>query len=180
MAQRGPEDQRGAHSHLASGVRRGDFLFRLAALIRRALSSFGGLLERSGERAIRLSLFRAGAFLKQPLLDRARIHPRLRERTSGLALAAIAHKLTPHLERWGVIRNLKRCQGWLARKFHAISQAPESAASVGIAVLLGVAIVASLLPGPAVDQRARALDEGIAIAVETETEHIPPALWVRD
>jgi murein DD-endopeptidase MepM/ murein hydrolase activator NlpD len=177
MAQRGPEDQRGAHSHPASGVRRGDFLFRLAAFIRRALSGFGELLERSGERAIRLSLFRAGALLKQPLLDRARIHPRLRERTSGLALAALAHKLTPHLERWGVIRNLKRCEGWLARKFHAISQAPESAASVGIAVLLGVAIVASLLPGPAVDQRARALDEGIAIAVETETEHTPPALW---
>ena len=177
MAQRGPQDQRGTHSHLVGGVRRGDAFFRLAASIRRALSRIGELLERSGERAIQLSLFRAGAFLKQPLPERVRIHPRLRERTSGVALAALAHKLTPHLERWGVMRNLKRLQVWLSRKIHTISKAPESAASVGIAVLLGVAIVASLLPGPAADKRARALDEGLAIAAETGTERIPPALW---
>ena len=44
-------------------------------------------------------------------------------------------------------------------------------------MLLGVAVVASLLPGPAVDQRARAFDEGVAIAVESGTERTAPALW---
>jgi hypothetical protein len=75
------------------------------------------------------------------------------------------------------MRNLKRRQERLARQIYDISRTPETAASVGIAVLLGVAIVASLLPGPAVDQRARALDEGLAIAAETGIERTPPALW---
>ena len=177
MAQRGPKGQRRTRSHPGGGVHRGGAFFRLAASIRRAAYEFGGLVERAGERAIRLSLFRAGEFLKHPLPRRIRVHPRLRERTSGLALAALAHKLTPHLERLGLMRNLKRRQARIAKQIYAISRAPESAASVGIATLLGVAIVASLLPGPGVDQRARAFDEGIAIAVETETEHTPPALW---
>ena len=177
MAQRGPEGQRRTRSRPGGGVHRGGAFFRLAASIRRAANRLGGLVERAGERAIRLSLFRAGEFLKHPLPRRIRVHPRLRERTSGLALAALAHKLVPHLERWGMMRNLKRRQARLAKQIYAISRAPESAASLGIAVLLGVAIVASLLPGPTVDQRARALDERIAIASETETEHTPPALW---
>ena len=177
MAQRGPEGQRRTRSRPGGGVHRGGAFFRLAASIRRAAYEFGGLVERAGERAIRLSLFRAGEFLKHPLPRRIRVHPRLRERTSGLALAALAHKLTPHLERLGLMRNLKRRQARIAKQIYAISRAPESAASVGIATLLGVAIVASLLPGPGVDRRARAFDEGIAIAVETETEHTPPALW---
>jgi len=177
MTHRNSRDQRKTRSQSGGGVRRGDFVFRFVASIRRAAYRFGGLLERSGERAIRLSLFRAGEFLKHPLPRRVRVHPRLRERTSGLALAALAHTLVPHLERWGVLNNLKRRQARLAKQIFAISRAPESAASFGIAVLLGVAIVASLLPGPAVDQRARALDEGIAIAVETETERTLPALW---
>ena len=177
MAQRGPEGQRRTRSRPGGGVHRGGAFFRLAASIRRAAYEFGGLVERAGERAIRLSLFRAGEFLKHPLPRRIRVHPRLRERTSGLALAALAHKLTPHLERLGLMRNLKRRQARIAKQIYAISRAPESAASVGIATLLGVAIVASLLPGPGVDQRARAFDEGIAIAVETEMEHTPPALW---
>ena len=177
MAQTGPKGQRRTRSRPGGGVHRGGAFFRLAASIRRAAYEFGGLVERAGERAIRLSLFRAGEFLKHPLPRRIRVHPRLRERTSGLALAALAHKLTPHLERLGLMRNLKRHQARIAKQIYAISRAPESAASVGIATLLGVAIVASLLPGPAVDQRARAFDEGVAIAVETETEHTPPALW---
>ena len=177
MAQRGPKGQRRTRSRPGGGVHRGGAFFRLAASIRRAAYEFGGLVERAGERAIRLSLFRAGEFLKHPLPRRIRVHPRLRERTSGLALAALAHKLTPHLERLGLMRNLKRRQARIAKQIYAISRAPESAASVGIATLLGVAIVASLLPGPGVDQRARAFDEGIAIAVETEMEHTPPALW---
>ena len=177
MAQRGPKGQRRTRSRPGGGVHRGGAFFRLAASIRRAAYEFGGLVERAGERAIRLSLFRAGEFLKHPLPRRIRVHPRLRERTSGLALAALAHKLTPHLERLGLMRNLKRRQARIAKQIYAISRAPESAASVGIATLLGVAIVASLLPGPGADQRARAFDEGIAIAVETEMEHTPPALW---
>jgi len=177
MAQRDSRGQRRTRSQSGGGVRRGDLVFRFAASIRRGAYRFGGLLERSGERAIRLSLFRAGEFLKHPLPRRVRVHPRLQERTSGLALAALAHKLTPHLERWGIMRNLKRRQARLAKQIYAISRAPESAASVGVAVLLGVAIVASLLPGPAVDQRARALDEGLAIAVETGTERTPLAFW---
>ena len=177
MAQRGSQGQKRTRLRPGGGVRRGDAFFRLAASIRRAAYGLGGLVERAGERAIRLSLFRAGEFLKHPLPRRIRVHPRLRERTSGLALAALAHKLVPHLERWGMMRNLKRRQARLAKQIYAISRAPESAASLGIAVLLGVAIVASLLPGPTVDQRARALDERIAIASETEMEHTPPALW---
>ena len=177
MAQRGPRGQRRTRPRPGSGVYQGGAFFRFAAFIRRAAYGVSGLVERAGERAIRLSLFRAGEFLKHPLPRRIRVHPRLRERTSGLALAAVAHKLTPHLERWGIMRNLKRRQARLAKQIYAISRAPESAASVGIAVLLGVAIVASLLPGPGVDQRARALDEGLAITVETGTERTPPALW---
>lgn len=177
MAQRGPGDQRRMHSHRASGARRGELLFWLAAFTRRLAYGLGRLVERAGERAIRLSLFRAGEFLEHPLPRRIRVHPRLRERTSGLALAAIAHKLTPHLERWGTMRNLKQRQARFTKQIDSIRSAPESAASFSIAVLLGVAVVASILPGPAVDQRARALDEGIAIAVETGTERTPPALW---
>lgn len=177
MAQRDSRGQSRTRSQLGSGVRRGDATFRLTASIRRALYRFGALLERSGERAIQLSLFRAGEFLKHPLPRRVRVHPRLRDRTSGVALAALAHKLTPHLERLGLMGNLKRRQERLARRIYEISRTPESAASVGITVLLGVAIIASILPGPAVDQRARALDEGLAIAAETGTERTPPALW---
>lgn len=177
MAQRGPERRNITRSRGGSGVRQGGTLFRLAAFMRRATYGLGGLIERAGERAIRLSLFRAGQFLNHPLPRRIRVHPQLRMRTSGLALATLAHKLTPHLERWGIMRNLQRRKAGLAKRINAISRAPESAASVGIAVLLGVAIVASLLPGPGVDQRARALDEGLAITAETETERTLPALW---
>ena len=177
MAQRGPEDQRSASSLPGGGAHRGGAFFRVLAFIRRAAYALGGLAERAGERAIRLSLFRAGEFLKHPLPQRVRVHRRLRERTSGLALAALAHKLSPHLERLGLMRNLKRHQARLEKQIVTVSRAPESAASFGVAVLLGVAIVASVLPGPAIDQRSRALDEGLAIAVETETERIPPAMW---
>jgi hypothetical protein len=75
------------------------------------------------------------------------------------------------------MNNLKQRQARIVKQINSIMRAPESAASVGIAVLLGVAIVASLLPGPTVDQRARALDEGLAVAVETGMEPAPPALW---
>lgn len=46
------------------------------------------------------------------------------------------------------MRSLKRRQARIVKQINAVMRAPESAASVGIAVLLGVAIVASLLPGP--------------------------------
>ena len=177
MAQRSPQRARRPLPNLGGGVRRGDPLFRASAAVRRAAHGLVSLVERAGERAIRLSLFRAGEFLRHPLPRRIRVHPRLRERTSGIALAALAHRLTPHLERWGILRSLRRRQSQLARQITAIGQAPESAASVGVVVLLGVAVVASLLPGPAVDQRARAFDEGVAIAVESGTERTAPALW---
>jgi hypothetical protein len=159
------------------GVRRGGFAFRFIASIRRSLYRLSSLVESAGERAIRLSIFRAGEFLKHPLPRRVRVHPRLRERTSGLALAAIAHKLTPHLERLGILRSLKRRQARINQQLYAISRAPERVAPVGIALLLGVAILASLLPGPAVDQRTRALDEGVFTAGQSEVESLPPALW---
>jgi hypothetical protein len=89
-------------------VRAGSLSFRLAAAIRRRLLAFGSFLERSGERAIRLSLFRAGEFLKHPLPRRIRVHPTLAARTTGIAVAAIAHKVTPVLEERGILRSLRR------------------------------------------------------------------------
>jgi len=55
MAQRGPKGQRRTRSRPGGGVHRGGAFFRLAASIRRAAYEFGGLVERAGERAIRLS-----------------------------------------------------------------------------------------------------------------------------
>ena len=89
-------------------VRAGSPTFRLAAAIRRRLLAFGAFLERSGERAIRLSLFRAGEFLKRPLPRRVRVHPTLAARTTGIAVAAIVHKVTPALEERGILRSLRR------------------------------------------------------------------------
>ena len=83
-------------------VRAGSPAFRLAAAIRRRLLAFGSFLERSGERAARLSLFRAGEFLRHPLPRRIRVHPTLAARTTGLAVAALAHKVTPALEERGI------------------------------------------------------------------------------
>jgi len=55
-----------ARGSLHRNVRAGSPTFRLAAAIRRRLLAFGSFLERSGERAIRLSLFRAGEYLEAP------------------------------------------------------------------------------------------------------------------
>ena len=177
MAQRGPQGHRRTRSELAGGVRLGGPAFRFAAAIRRGLYRIVGLIERTGERAIQLSLFRAGEFLRHPLPRRVHIHPRLKERTSGLLLATIAHRITPLLERLGLMRMLRRRQRALAQQLSAIARAPERAAPAGIALLLGVAIVASLLPGPTVDQRARALDEGSLATPQTAADQVPPALW---
>jgi murein DD-endopeptidase MepM/ murein hydrolase activator NlpD len=141
-------------------VRAGSPSFRLAAAIRRRLLAFGSFLERSGERAIRLSLFRAGEFLKRPLPRRVRVHPTLATRTSGIAVAAIAHKVTPALEERGILRSLRRRRRSLDSELRKLGREPERAMPAVIAGLLSVAIIASLLPGPTVDARAQALNDG--------------------
>lgn len=141
-------------------VRAGSVGFRIAAAIRRRLLAFGSFLERSGERAIRLSLFRAGEFLKHPLPRRVRVHPTLATRTTGIAVAAIAHKLTPALEERGILRSLRRRRRSLEGDLRQLGREPERAMPAVIAALLSVAIAASLLPGPSVDARTQALDDG--------------------
>lgn len=159
------------------GVRPGALSFRLLAAVRRQAITLLRALESAGDRALSLSLFRAGEFLRHPLPRRIRVHPKLRERTSGLAAAAILHRLTPRLEEWGVIRFLSRRRTGLAKRLTGLQRAPEQAAPVGIALLLGVAIVASILPGPAVDQRALALDDGAFTGVPETLDPVTPALW---
>lgn len=141
-------------------VRAGSPTFRLVAAIRRRLLAFGSFLERSGERAIRLSLFRAGEFLKRPLPRQIRVHPTLAARTTGIAVAAIAHKVTPALEERGILRSLRRRRRSLDSRLRKLRREPERAMPAVIAGLLSVAIIASLLPGPTVDARAQALDDG--------------------
>ena len=160
-----------------SGVRPGSLWFRLFAAVRRQGIAALRTLERAGDRALSLSLFRAGGFLRHPLPRRIRVHPRLRARTSGLAVAAILHRLTPRLEEWGVIRFVSRRRTGLTKSLLGFRRAPEQAAPIGIALLLGVAIVASILPGPAVDQRALALDDGAFAGAPEALEPITPALW---
>jgi murein DD-endopeptidase MepM/ murein hydrolase activator NlpD len=65
----------------------------------------------------------------------------------------------------------------LTKRLAGFERSPEQAAPVGIALLLGIAIVASILPGPAVDQRARALDDGAFSGTSETLEPITPALW---
>jgi len=141
-------------------VRAGSFSFRLAAAIRRRLLAFGSFLERSGERAIRLSLFRAGEFLKHPLPRRVRIHPTLATRTTGLVVATIAHKVAPALEERGILRSLRRRRRKIETGLQQLGREPERAMPAVIAGLLSVAVIASLLPGPTVDARSRALNDG--------------------
>ena len=141
-------------------VRAGSPTFRLAAAIRRRLLAFGSLLERSGERAIALSLFRAGEFLKHPLPRRIRVHPTLAARTTGIAVAAIAHKVTPVLEERGILRSLRHHRRSLDSGLRRLGREPERAMPAVIAGLLSVAIIASLLPGPTIDARSQALNDG--------------------
>ncbi len=151
-------------------VRAGSFTFRLAAAIRRRLLAFGSLLERSGERAVRLSLFRAGEFLKHPLPRRVRVHPTLAARTTGIAVAAIAHKFSPALEERGILRSLRRRRRSLESRLRQLGREPERAMPAVIAGLLSVAVIASLLPGPIVDARSQALnDGGMGLGVASET-----------
>ena len=141
-------------------VRAGSPTFRFAAAIRRRLLALGSFLERSGEGAIRLSLFRAGEFLKRPLPRRVRVHPTLSTRTTGIAVAAIAHKVAPALEERGILRSLRRRRRSLDSGLRKLGREPERAMPAVIAGLLSVAIIASLLPGPTVDARSQALNDG--------------------
>jgi len=149
-------------------VRAGSLPFRFAAAIRRRLLAFGSFLERSGERAIKLSLFRAGEFLRRPLPRRVRVHPTLATRTTGIAVAAIAHKVTPALEERGILRSLRRRRRSLDSGLRQLRREPERAMPAVIAGLLSVAIIASLLPGPVVDARSQALNDGGGMGVETK------------
>ena len=177
MTRTGRQHAKGGRRGRFDGVRPGALSFRLLAAVRRQAITLLRALESAGDRALSLSLFRAGEFLRHPLPRRVRVHPKLRERTSGLAAAAILHRLTPRLEEWGVIRFLSRRRTALIKRLAGIERSPEQAAPVGIAFLLGIAIVASILPGPAVDQRARALDDGAFTGASEALEPITPALW---
>ncbi|MFM8278924.1 MAG: hypothetical protein ACKN9R_01040, partial [Candidatus Limnocylindrus sp.] len=77
---------------------------RLASRFYRLASSVGHLLGTAGQRAHSLSLFRGGDLLKYPLHRRARIHPVLATRTSGIVFAALLHKIAPKLEALGFTR----------------------------------------------------------------------------
>jgi murein DD-endopeptidase MepM/ murein hydrolase activator NlpD len=177
MTRAGRERSKRSTQSRLSGARPGTLGFRLFAAIRRQAAAVLRTLERAGDRALSLSLFRAGEFLRHPLPRRVRIHPRLRERTSGLAIAAILHRLTPRLAGWGVFDTMARYRAAIIRRLAGLERSPEQAAPVGIALLLGIAIVASILPGPAVDQRARALDDGAFTSAAEALEPITPALW---
>lgn len=145
----------------SSGAHRGPLRFRLTAFVWRQLYALGVLLERAGERAQGLSLFRAGEFLRHPLPRRARIHPILAVRTSGLAIAALLHRLNPALEERGILSRLRRRQRALRRLFSGVARQPERAMPVAIAVLLGIAVGASLFPGPPADVRAFAVSDSV-------------------
>ncbi len=177
MTRTGRQHAKGGRRGRFDGVRPGALSFRLLAAVRRQAITLLRALESAGDRALSLSLFRAGEFLRHPLPRRVRVHPKLRERTSGLAAAVILHRLTPRLEEWGVIRFLSRRRTGLTKRLTGLQRAPEHAAPIGIALLLGIAIVASILPGPAVDQRARALDDGAFTGASEALEPITPALW---
>jgi murein DD-endopeptidase MepM/ murein hydrolase activator NlpD len=177
MTRTGRERSKRSKQGLLSGARPGTLWFQLVAAIRRQGIAVLRTLERAGDRALSLSLFRAGEFLRHPLPRRIRVHPKLRERTSGLAAAAILHRLTPRLEGWGVVDFMARRRAALAKRLAGFERSPEQAAPFGIALLLGIAIVASILPGPAVDQRARALDDGAFTGASEALEPITPALW---
>lgn len=159
-------------------VRAGSPAFRLAAAIRRRLLAFGSLLERSGERAARLSLFRAGEFLQHPLPRRIRVHPTLAARTTGIAVAALAHKVTPALEERGILRTLRRRRRALDSSLRKLGREPERAMPAVIAGLLSIAVVASLLPGPIVDARTQALnDGGLGIGGAADTDRTFATEW---
>jgi murein DD-endopeptidase MepM/ murein hydrolase activator NlpD len=167
-----------ARGSMHRNVRAGSLSFRLAAAIRRRLLAFGSFLERSGERAIRLSLFRAGEFLKHPLPRRIRVHPTLAARTSGIAVAAIAHKVSPALEERGILRLLRRRRRSLESGLRNLGREPERAMPAVIAGLLSVAIIASLLPGPTVDVRSQALNNaGMSVGMGADLEQTFTTEW---
>jgi len=78
----------------------------------------------------------------------------------GIAVAAIAHKVTPALEERGILRSLRRRRRSLDSGLRKLGREPERAMPAVIAGLLSVAIIASLLPGPTVDARTQALNDG--------------------
>jgi murein DD-endopeptidase MepM/ murein hydrolase activator NlpD len=150
-----------------SGARLGTLTFRISAFLWRRLYALGAFLEHSGERALKLSIFRAGEFLRHPLPRRTKIHPLLAVRTSGVALAALFHRISPALEERGILTALRKRDRALRRFASSLARQPERAMPAGIALLLGIAVVASLLPGPPADARAFAVSDS-AEALDTD------------
>ncbi|MFZ9976083.1 MAG: LysM peptidoglycan-binding domain-containing M23 family metallopeptidase [Candidatus Limnocylindrus sp.] len=181
MTRTGRERSTSSTSNPLRGARPGTLWFRLLAAARRQAIAVLRTLEQAGERALSLSLFRAGEFLRHPLPRRIRVHPRLGERTSGLAIAALLHRLTPRLEEWGVVRLISRCRTALTKRLTGFLRAPEQAAPIGIAFLLGIAVVASILPGPAVapDRSATANEINTTSLTSNEDPLAPGALGWR-
>ena len=151
------------------GAHRGSLRLQFNAILWRRLYALGSFLERSGERALKLSLFRAGEFLRHPLPRRARVHPLLAVRTSGLAIAALIHRITPALEERGILSAIRRRERATRRFATGIARHPERSMPAGIVLLLGIAVVASLLPGPPADARAFAVSD-TAEMLDADTE----------
>ncbi len=134
--------------------------FRLAAWVRRRLLTLGTLIEHAGQRALDLSLFRAGEFLKHPLPRRVRVHPRLAGRTVGLIIATLVHRISPALEERGILQAFSRRRDAVAARARRAARHPEQAMPVGIALLLSIAVVASYIPGAPTDSRINLTGDG--------------------
>ncbi|MEY4388509.1 MAG: hypothetical protein RLZZ432_228, partial [Chloroflexota bacterium] len=150
----------------AGAVPSSSLAFRLSAWGWRRTLALGSLLERAGERALDLSLFRAGAFLKRPLPRRVRVHPALAARTTGMALAALFHRIAPFLESRGLTRAFNRRRSRAATALSRLARQPERAMPFGIALLLGIAVSASLLPGAPEDPRLSIGGDAVEVAAD--------------
>ena len=68
--------------------------------------------------------------------------------------------VTPALEERGILRTVRRRRRSLESGLRQLKREPERAMPAVIAGLLSVAIIASLLPGPTVDARSQAINDG--------------------
>lgn len=161
----------------AGAVPSSSLAFRLSAWGWRRTLALGSLLERAGERALDLSLFRAGAFLKRPLPRRVRVHPALAARTTGMALAALFHRIAPFLESRGLTRAFNRRRSRAATALSRLARQPERAMPFGIALLLGIAVSASLLPGAPEDPRLSIGGDAVEVAADDGSVATPLTGW---
>jgi len=73
MTRTGRQHAKGGRRGRFDGVRPGALSFRLLAAVRRQAITLLRALESAGDRALSLSLFRAGEFLRHPLPRRVRV-----------------------------------------------------------------------------------------------------------